>query len=86
MVTFDAFFQILLKVGMPIFLVYLGYLQATLHKLQNKIDEVRDGLSEFRERAANTYATVTALTLLEDKITRKLDRIDDKLTKILESR
>jgi len=82
---FAVAWEIFSKFLWPLALTYGAYLHTQLGRLMLKFDILQEEHYKFKTEAARDFVTHTTVASLEDKITRKLDRIDDKITKILET-
>jgi hypothetical protein len=82
----QAAWDIFTKILWPLLLAYGAYLHARLNQIMNKFDRLYEEHHQFKTEAARDFATQSTVSALETKITRMLDRIDDKVTKILENR
>jgi hypothetical protein len=80
-----AAWDLFIKFIWPLVLLYAGYLHTQMGRLMQKFESLQEEHYRFQAHAAKEYVTHTTVASLEDKITRKLDRIDDKITKILEN-
>ena len=74
---FSAFWEFFQKVLWPLLLGYATY-------IHHKLDSLRREHDEFRREATRDYATQQSVSQLEQKLTAVLNRIDDKVTRILE--
>jgi hypothetical protein len=78
--------ELFTKLLWPLLLAYGAYLHTRLNTIMNKFDKLYEEHHAFKTEAVEKFATHNTVSNLEGKITRMLDRIDDKVTKILESR
>lgn len=74
---FTAFWEFFQKVLWPVLLGYAIY-------IHNKLDSLKTEHYNFRSDAQRDYATRETVSQLEQKLTSVLNRIDDKVTRILE--
>lgn len=63
----------------PVILGYIGWLHKELHDLRSKLGGIEVDV-------AKNYASKHDLAALEARLVSVLDRIDDKVTRILEGR
>ena len=82
----QAAWELFTKILWPLLLAYGAYLHTRLNTIMNKFDKLYEEHHNFKAEAARDFATQGNMSALESKITRMLDRIDDKVTKILESK
>lgn len=78
--------KIVSEVVLPIVMAYAAYLHRTVSIAMNKIESLENKLYENKLDTAKTYVTRQALIELDAKMTRVLERIDDKVSRILEDR
>lgn len=78
--------KIVSEVVLPIIMAYAAYLHRAVSIAMNKIESLENKLYEDKLEAAKTYVTRQALMELDAKMTRVLERIDDKVSRILEER
>ena len=57
-----------------------------LTKIESKLDEAKDRQHDFEVHAAREFVTQPTLIAFDRKVTDMLNRIDDKLTKMMEER
>ncbi len=79
MVQFVEIFQYLWTVV----LAYAGWLHSQLFALRKANDELTRDHMNFRTEAASKYATLESVREVEGRLSRVLERIDDKVTRIL---
>lgn len=80
----NVLYEVLSKYLLPILLAWVGYVHNELNKLNKKHDELL--MEHFHQvaRANKEFATREVVSELENKVTALLNRIDDKVTRILE--
>jgi hypothetical protein len=82
----QAFFEFFSKFLWPLGLIYLTYLHRELRAVDKKIETVQNqqlvNVAQFNKE----FATRELVADLENKLTVVLNRIDDKVTRILEER
>jgi len=83
-VDFIAFWEIFLKILLPALLAYGAYLHRQLAALSQKFEELQEAYYDFRAQSSRDYATHATVRDLENRLTAVLNRIDDKVTRILE--
>lgn len=83
---FALAWELFTKILWPVILSYAAYLHTQLNRVMQKFDRLHEEHYQFKAQAMRDFVTHSTVASLEDKITRKLDRIDDKITKILEAR
>ena len=81
--TFVDFFSNFLW---PLALGYAAYLHRELSAVTKRIDKVRDAHHAHVAQVNKDFATREVVSELENKLTTVLNRIDDKVTRILEER
>ena len=68
----------------PSLIAYAAWLQARLLSLGARIDAADKAQLVFEKEVAQTYVTHSTLRTVETRLTDVLNRIDDKVTRILE--
>lgn len=81
---FVAFWEIFLKILLPALLAYAAYLHRQIAQAIKKFDDLQEAHYEFKALVSREYATHAAVRELENRLTAVLNRIDDKVTRILE--
>jgi len=81
--AFMDFFSIFLW---PLALAYVAYLHRELSAVAKRIEKVHDEHHAHVAQANKDFATREVVSALENKLTTVLNRIDDKVTRILEER
>jgi hypothetical protein len=82
----EVLWELFTKILWPLLLGYGAYLHARINTIMSKVDKLYEEHHNFKTEAARDFATQSTVSALETKITRMLDRIDDKVTKILENK
>lgn len=70
----------------PLLLAYGAYLHRELASLQTKIEALREAHHTHVAQVNKDFATREVVAELENKLTSLLNRIDDKVTRILGDR
>ena len=81
---FTAFWEIFLKVMLPTILAYGAYLHRQIAATDKKFEGLQEAHYEFKSQVNRDYATHANVRDLENRLTAVLNRIDDKVTRILE--
>lgn len=84
--TFDTAWEIFSKVIWPLTMIYAAYLHRELSAMATKIDNITRLIFDNKAEALKTFVTQDTVSTLETKLSRMLERIDDKVTRILEDR
>lgn len=84
--TFDGAWEVFSKVFLPIIFMYSAYLHRELSTAMQKIELIQTLIFEHRTEALKNFVTQEAVSNLETKLGRMLERIDDKITRVLEER
>lgn len=82
----NVLYEVISKYLLPIVMAWVGYVHSELNKLNKKHEELL--LEHFHQvaKANKEFATREVVSELENKVTALLNRIDDKVTRILEDR
>jgi len=80
----EATLDILLKVLWPLALAYTGYIHRQYLVLHEKFDNLFRVHHEHVATVNKDFASRATVTELENRLTAVLNRIDDKVTRILE--
>lgn len=80
----EAIWEILIKFIWPLAILYAGYLHRELSLAFRKIEDLTSRHFEFKAQISKDYATHATVRDLENRLTDVLNRIDDKVTRILE--
>lgn len=80
----EAYWEFFTKFLWPIAVLYAGYLHRELMVMLKKLDELNTKHYDFKAQVSKDYATHTTVRDLENRLTDVLNRIDDKVTRILE--
>ena len=82
----NVLYEVISKYLLPIVMAWVGYVHSELNKLNKKHEELL--LENFHQvaKANKEFATREVVSELENKVTALLNRIDDKVTRILEDR
>jgi hypothetical protein len=70
----------------PLLLAYGAYLQREISAVQKKVDHLQELHHGHVAQVNKDFATREVVSDLENKLTTVLNRIDDKVTRILEER
>ena len=70
----------------PLLLAYGAYLQREISAVQKKLDHLQEMHHGHVAQVNKDFATREVVSDLENKLTTVLNRIDDKVTRILEER
>jgi hypothetical protein len=70
----------------PLLMAYAAYLQQRISVMQTKLEQMQQSHYNHVAQVNKDFATRAAVTDLENKLTTVLNRIDDKVTRILEDR
>jgi len=84
MFDLTAFWEIFIKLIWPLILIYAAYLHKQLAHIMQKFEELKESHYEFKASVNRDYATHKNVAELENRLTAVLNRIDDKVTRILE--
>lgn len=84
--TFDAAWEIFTKFLWPIIMLYAAYLHKELSAAMIKIETLQKLVFDHKTEAHKSFVTHESVSNLETKLGRMLERIDDKITRILENR
>lgn len=84
--SFDHLWELFSKIIWPLLLMYAAYLHRELTNLMTKFDVLQRELFNFKADANKSFVTQDTMSALETKIMSGLNRLDDKLTRILEER
>lgn len=76
--------EVVSEVVLPIVMAYAAYLHRAVSIAMDKIESLENKLYETKLDVAKTYVTRQTLMEFEAKMTRVLERIDDKVSRILE--
>lgn len=83
---FMAIWEVFIKFVWPLVLAYGAYLHRQLTHLMTKFEELKETHYEFKASVSRDYATHKNVSELENRLTAVLNRIDDKVTRILEQK
>jgi hypothetical protein len=81
---FSTYWDVFKNFLWPALLAYGAWLQARLVALGSRIDAAEKAQLVFEKEVAQTYVTHDVLHTVEKRLTDVLNRIDDKVTRILE--
>lgn len=84
MAGLDAAWEIFSKIIWPIIMIYIAYLHRELTVIMAKLDTLQTRHFDHRAEVNKNFVTHETMVGLENKITAVLNRIDDKVTRILE--
>lgn len=78
--------DLITTIVMPIICAYVGYVHSRLVEVTRKNDNLRELYYQIQTTINKDFATRQMVVELEVKISNFFNRIDDKVTKILEDR
>jgi Ser/Thr protein kinase RdoA (MazF antagonist) len=81
---FQAYWELFSKIIWPLLMAYAAYLHRELANVMRKLETLQQDHYDHKVEANKTFVTQATMTVLEARITSMLNRIDDKVTKILE--
>ena len=81
---FQAYWELFSKIIWPLLMAYAAYLHRELASVMRKLEDLQQDNYENKVEANKTFVTQATMAVLEARITSMLNRIDDKVTKILE--
>lgn len=84
--NFDSFWDLFTKVIWPALIGYGAYLHRRIDGQHERINLLQQDHYEQRVEISRTFATHESVTQLESKVVSMLNRIDDKVTRILEDK
>jgi hypothetical protein len=84
--TAQAFMDFFSNFLWPLALAYAAYLHRELSTVTKRIEKVHDEHHAHVAQVNKDFATREVVSALENKLTTVLNRIDDKVTRILEER
>jgi predicted DNA repair protein MutK len=70
----------------PLLMAYGAYLHREISAMQNKVEHMQELHHNHVAQVNKDFATREVVSDLENKLTTVLNRIDDKVTRILEER
>lgn len=82
--SIEAYWEFFTKFLWPVAVLYAGYLHRELTVMLKKLDDLNAKHYEFKAQISKDYATHATVRDLENRLTDVLNRIDDKVTRILE--
>lgn len=82
----QAFFEFFSKFVWPLGLAYLAYLHREMRAVDTKVEKLYSQQLMQIAQINKEFATREHVNELENKLTIVLNRIDDKVTRILEER
>lgn len=80
----DALWEVFVKFLWPLSLAYAAYLHREIASIMAKFDKLQAEHFEHVAQVNKDFATREIVAQLENKLIIMLNRIDDKITKILE--
>lgn len=86
MVDFQAYWELFSKIIWPLLMAYAAYLHRELAVVMRKLETLQQDHYDHKVESSKTFVTQQAVATLETRITTMLNRIDDKVTKILEDK
>jgi hypothetical protein len=84
--SFDSAWEIFSKIIWPIIVAYALYLHRELSTAMVKIEALQRLVFDHKTEAHKLFVTQEVVTSIESKLGRMLERIDDKITRILENK
>lgn len=82
--TIENFYEVFSKFVWPLALGYAGYVHRQYALLSSKVDDLAGAHHEHVASVNKEFAPRSMVAELESKLTAVLNRIDDKVTRILE--
>jgi hypothetical protein len=82
----NTLWEIFIRFLWPLVLLYAAYLHRELSEAMTKIERLQTIIFEHKAEVHKTFVTQEHVGTLENKLTRMLERIDDKITRILEDK
>lgn len=80
----EAYWEFFTRFLWPVAILYAGYLHREISATLRKVDDLTAKHYDFRAQVNKDYATHATVRDLENRLTDVLNRIDDKVTRILE--
>jgi len=80
---FQAYWELFSKIIWPLLMAYAAYLHRELATAMHKIEKLQQDHYDIKVEVTKTFVTQETMAVLEARITAMLNRIDDKVTKIL---
>jgi hypothetical protein len=84
--TIGNAFETLLTFVWPLALAYVAYVHKELNAVETRIDKLKEDHHTHVAQVNKDFATREVVAELENKLTTVLNRIDDKVTRILQER
>ncbi len=84
--SFDSLWEVFSKIIWPLIMAYALYLHRELSNAMTRIEYLQRLVYDHKAEAFKTFVTHEIVTGLETKLGRMLERIDDKITRILENK
>ncbi len=81
-----SLFETLLTFIWPLALAYVAYVHKELNAVEDRIDQLKEDHYKHVAQVNKDFATREVVAELENKLTTVLNRIDDKVTRILQER
>ncbi len=82
----SAMWKLISDVLLPLALAYAAYLHKELKSMEQRIEKLHDQHHSHVAQVNKDFATREVVSDLENKLTIVLNRIDDKVTRILQER
>jgi len=82
----SAMWKLISDVLLPLALAYAAYLHKELKTMEQRIEKLHDQHHLHVAQVNKDFATREVVSDLENKLTIVLNRIDDKVTRILQER
>ncbi len=80
---FQAYWELFSKIIWPLLMAYAAYLHRELAAVMHKLEKLQQDHYDSKVEVTRTFVTQETMAVLEARITTMLNRIDDKVTKIL---
>jgi hypothetical protein len=84
--SLGSVFETLLSFIWPLALAYVAYVHKELNIVEDRIDQLKEDHYKHVAQVNKDFATREVVADLENKLTTVLNRIDDKVTRILQER
>jgi len=82
----SAMWKLISDILLPLALAYAAYLHKELKFMEQRIEKLHDQHHSHVAQVNKDFATREVVSDLENKLTIVLNRIDDKVTRILQER
>lgn len=84
--NFEGFWDLFTKIVWPALIAYAAYLHRRLEVQHEALSSLQRLYYEQKAEVNKTFATHESVSQLENKVVSMLNRIDDKVTRILEDK